>query len=52
MRTLGLLEQFEGSVRLSQLEQHGAVLLNLLDQGCALPLDPTCVPSMERKPGD
>ncbi len=46
-----VLEQFKCSVRLSELEEHGAVLLDLLDQVCAFRFDTTFVPLMERKPG-
>src|SRR5437870_3878692 len=50
VRTLRVLEKFEGPVRLGQLEEHGAVLLDLLNQGCAILFEPIGVPSMEKKP--
>ena len=51
VRPLRVLKQLEGSVRLGQLEQHGAVLLDLLDQGCPIPLEPIAIQSIEIKPG-
>src|SRR5437870_12093032 len=50
VRTLRVLEQFEGPVRLSQLEEYGAILLDLLNQGCPFFIDAAGVPSMEKKP--
>ena len=50
-RMFRILEQFKCSARLSELEEHGAVLLDLLDQGCAFRFDPIVVPLIEGKPG-
>src|SRR5262245_30040984 len=50
-RMFRVLEQFKRSARLSELEEHGAVLLDLLDHGCACCFDTIFVPAMERKPG-
>src|SRR5439155_19125166 len=50
VRTLRVLEQLQRSVRLSQLEEYGAILLDLLNQGCPFFIDSAGVPSMETKP--
>ena len=52
MRPLRVLKQLEGSVRLGQLEQHRAVLLDLLDQGCPIPLRAPLLPAVVLAPYD